>query len=135
MNDQSVTMYSDGTWHDNWADNFTAPYDFYLFPVVVIGAPTSVQGVTRNDLTFFGNYPNPAFTSTTVKFSLAVAANVTVTVTDMNGRTVNAISQNDLSVGTHTIELPVDQLPAGDYLYIIRTSAGGGMASKFTVAK
>lgn len=135
INDQSVSMYSDGSWHDNWADNFQAAYDFYLFPVVVIGGPTSVQGVTKNDLTFFGNYPNPAATTTTVKFSLANATNVTLVVTDMNGRTLNTICQNGLSAGTHTIELPVDQLASGDYLYIIRTSAGGGMASKFTVAK
>ena len=135
INDQSVTMYSDGSWNDNWASNFLAPYDFYIFPVVVIEGPTSVEGITKNHFTFYGNYPNPAISSTNIKFSLATNADVTITVADINGRTISTINEKGLSSGMHTLPVATDALAAGDYLVVMRTSEGDGIASKFTVIK
>ena len=136
INNQSVSMYNDGTWNDNWFSNFQAPYDFYLFPIVTVGSATaSVNGVTKNGFTFFGTYPNPATDNTNVKFSLANSADVTIVVTDMAGHTVNTISQTNLTAGTHIIPVATANMPAGDYICLVRTAAGAGMASKFTVIK
>ena len=135
INDQNATQYSDGTWHDNLFDNFQLYIDYYIFPIVKIGGPTSVAGVTRNKFTFFGNYPNPAVTSTNIKFSLAANADVTVSVTDMSGHAVKTIEEKGLSTSMHEITLPTSDMAAGDYIYVIKTAAGDGMASKLTVIK
>jgi len=134
-NNVNVTQYSDNTWHDNATDNFGLYYNYFLFPIVVINGPVSVSGVTRNNLTFYGNYPNPAVNSTNIKISLANPTDVTITITDATGRTVNTINQTNLSVGTHIIPVSTANMPAGDYIYLVRTAAGDGMASKLTVIK
>ena len=95
----------------------------------------SISGVTRKDLTFFGNYPNPAVNSTNIKFSLAAATDVTIYITDMSGRTINTISQAGLAAGEHTVPVSTENMPAGNYIYLVRTGTGSGIASKLTVAK
>ncbi len=135
-NNVNVTEFSDNTWHDNAADNFGLFYNYAMFPIVAVGtANLSVSGVTRNDLTFFGNYPNPAVNSTNIKFSLANSASVTVTIADMSGRTINEVSFASLTAGEHIVPVPTANLAAGDYIYVVHTSTGSGIASKLTVIK
>jgi len=133
INDQNATLYNDGTWHDNATDNFFLDNDYYIFPIVVVHDNLSVKGVTNNSLTFFGNYPNPAVSSTNIRFSLADNTDVTIIITDMNGRTVNTIQQNNLFPGEHIIPVDTRGMNAGDYIYIIHTADGDGVASKMTV--
>ncbi len=136
INDQNVTMYNDGSWNDNWASNFQVPYEFLLFPIVTVGtANLSVNGITTRNFTFFGSYPNPTADVTNIKFAVANSTDVTITITDAAGRTVNTINQANLAAGTHVIPVSTNNLPAGEYLYLVRTAAGEGMASKFTVIK
>jgi hypothetical protein len=135
VNDVNVSEYSDNTWHDNAVENFGIQNNFVLFPLVKVGHGLSVAGVTNKNLTFYGNYPNPAITSTNVKFSLLNSSDVTIEVMDMNGRTINTINQKGLSAGEHIINLSTTNMPSGDYVYVIHASKGGGIASKFTVVK
>lgn len=135
INNQNVTEFSDGTWHDNATDNFAIFNSLAIFPIVVIESPTGVANVKTNNLTFYGNYPNPAVNSTNIKFSLNAPADVTIQITDMAGRAINTIKQSSLSVGEHIIPVQTNTLSAGNYLYVIRTSNGDGIASKFTVTK
>jgi hypothetical protein len=135
INVQNATQWSDGNWHDNYSDNDSISNDLAIFPIVVIWHGTSIKGVTRKGLTFYGNYPNPAVNSTTIKFSLADRSDVMLQITDMNGRIVNTLSERDLSAGEHVLQLNTSELPDGDYLYLIRTSTGDGIASKLTVIK
>ncbi|HXS38055.1 MAG TPA: T9SS type A sorting domain-containing protein [Flavipsychrobacter sp.] len=123
------------TWYDY---SYDLGFNGYLAiaPVVDITAnPESVKGIQNNNLTFFGNYPNPATTSTNIKFSLKNSADVTVYVSDMTGRLLKTVEQPGLSSGNHIITLNTFDLAAGNYIYMVRTSQGGAMACKLTVIK
>ena len=135
INVQNATQWSDGNWHDNYSDNDSLFNDLAIYPIVIIGTPTGLKGVTKNNLTFYGSFPNPAVNSTNIKFSLSKNADVTIQIMDMNGRALNTITQTNLAIGDHIITVNTSALPAGDYLYLIRTSGGEGMASKMTVVK
>ncbi len=136
VNDQNATLYGDGTgWHDNVWDNFFMDIDYYMFPIVKVGAPNSVKGITKNNFTFFGNYPNPSVNNTNIKFSLSMPADVIVTVTDQSGKVVKTIKENGLTTGMHLLNVVTSDLAAGNYVYIVRTSSGDGIASQLSVIK
>ncbi len=135
FNNQNVTMFDDGQWYDNGADNFFLANDYLMFPIVIVHENLAVQGVSNKNLTFFGNYPNPAVESTNIKFSLATASDVVIAILDVKGSIVKTVSASKLGAGEHTVNVNVAGLAAGDYTYIIRSANGGGVASKLTIIK
>lgn len=134
INNVNATMYSDGTWHDNYYENFGIKNHYFMFALVKIASGLSVNGVTKNGFTFFGNYPNPATTETNIKFAVAQNTTVTISVTNMAGQVVKTIEQN-CNAGTQTIALNTSDLAAGQYIYLVRTAQGEGMASQMTIIK
>ncbi len=130
----AYNAFFDGTvWKDyNWDDG-----DLVLLSIVPIVTANAdeVKGITQNNLTFFGSYPNPATNNTNVKFSLATGTDVTLQIMDMSGRTINTISQNKLSTGEHIIPVQTANMQPGEYLYMIKTATGDAFASKLTVVK
>lgn len=134
INDLNTTMFADGTWHNNATSHFTIWNNLAIFPIVIIGQPSEVSGVTKNNFTLFGNYPNPANNETNIKFAVANNTEVTVVVYDIAGRVINTIKQN-CNAGTQTMALNTSALASGEYMYLVRTAEGEGIASKFTVAK
>ncbi len=134
LNNVNATMYDDNTWHDNAFDNFGIGNHLFLFAIVKLGGPTAINGVTKNNFTLYGNYPNPATNETNIKFAVAQATEVTISVTDMAGRTVKTMKQN-CAAGTHTVPVNTSDLASGEYLYLVNTAEGDGFASKFTIAK
>ncbi len=136
INVKNAAQYSDNSWHDNAFSNYQLGLHYCIFPVLVVKYnSTGVGGVTHNNLTFFGHSPNPAATSSTVHFSLKKNADVTITLNDMTGRTIRTVNYPNQSVGNHDAPLDLSALPAGDYMYVLRTSDGDGMASQLTVTK
>jgi Secretion system C-terminal sorting domain len=135
INNQNVTMFDDGLWYDNASDNAFLANNLYIYPVVKVRNVVGVQGVTKKGLTFFGNYPNPASSVTNIRLALNSTENVEIIITDMNGRTVLTKTNPTLSAGEHTIPVDVSSLSAGEYVYIVRTNAGNGIASKLTVVR
>lgn len=80
------------------------------------------------------NFPNPAVTVTTIRFSIPTAAVVRLDVTDAMGRTVRRITDGTLDGGSYTTDIHVRDLPAGVYSY--RITAGREQASrKFVVLR
>ena len=135
VNDQNASFDpGSGQWLDNGFD-FGLATELFIFPIVTTHVTEGFKGITKNNLTFYGNYPNPAVNNTNIKISLANPTDVTITITDAAGRTVNTINQTNLSAGTHIIPVSTANMPAGDYIYLVRTAAGDGMASKLTVIK
>lgn len=134
INNVNATMYDDNTWHDDATDNFAIANHMLIFPIVKIGGPNGVHGITKNNFTFYGNYPNPATTETNIKFSLAQATDVTITVTDLSGKVIKSV-KNSYNSGTQVVTLNTDNMPAGEYVYTVRTAQGEGFASKLTVIK
>ena len=110
---------------------------FHLFalPVIKIRIPSAVQGITKNDLTVFGAFPNPATNETNFKFSLAKNADVRVELVDMTGRNLRMLHNGSMTAGEHAIRIETADLAAGNYLVMVRTSGNEGMAIQMTVAK
>jgi len=133
VNVQNATLQADNIWYDNYTQDDSLYNNLAIYPIVITGFPVSTKGITRNNFTFFGNYPNPADKNTTVKFSLTERADVTIQVMDMGGRVLNTTQQKNLVTGEHLISLSTTNMPDGDYLYFIRTSAGDGIAGKMMV--
>lgn len=133
LNVQNATLGADNVWYDNYTQNDSLKNNLAIYPIVVIGnSTTGVSSITKNNLTFYGNYPNPAVNYTNIRFSLAKGADVTLEVMDMNGRLIEKIQQNKLAAGEHIIPVSTANLPAGDYLYLLRTSGGDGIAGKMS---
>ena len=133
LNEQNATMGSDNVWYDDYTQNDSLLNNLAIYPIVTVGAQLSVKGITRNALTYYGNYPNPADGSTNVKFSLTANTDVTILVTDMAGRTEQTIKEGPLAAGTYTVPVNTASLPSGDHLYLIRTAGGDGIVGKVSV--
>lgn len=85
-----------------WFGNITSARDF---------APTS-------EFRMHGNYPNPCKELTTISFDLETAAEVDVTIYDINGRQIKRILPQRFGEGSgHQIVVDASNLSAGFYGY------------------
>lgn len=66
------------------------------------------------------NYPNPFNPSTTIKFALPEASEVTLTIFSMLGEKVAEILNTSLEAGYHKVEFDASNLPSSIYLYKIQ---------------
>ena len=75
-----------------------------------------------------GNYPNPFNPSTRVVFDLPSAAEVTVHVFDVLGRSVMVTGPVSVSGGwNRSLEVNASSLPSGVYVYRVRAQTGSDM--------
>lgn len=74
------------------------------------------------------NYPNPFNPSTTIKFALPEACQVSLNIYDSMGRTVRELTNGVLSAGYHSYVFDANGLPSGIYFY--RIIAGDKVAAK-----
>lgn len=66
------------------------------------------------------NYPNPFNPTTTIRFALPKASNVTIKVYNVNGQLVSVLANNETtSVGTHEVKFNGENLSSGIYFYTI----------------
>jgi hypothetical protein len=66
-------------------------------------------------------YPNPFTTATTIEYDLQQAAPVELALYDALGRRVRLLDLGGQPAGIHEITLDAEALPAGMYLYELRT--------------
>jgi hypothetical protein len=124
------------TWYDIWLNGGQKKFNLSIVPIVQISSATaSTASITREDLTFFGTYPNPASNATNVKFSLERQSNVAINIMDINGRIIRSISESNLGAGEHVIPVSTAELAAGTYVVSLQTSIGGNIAAQITVVK
>lgn len=135
INVQNATQWSDGNWYDNYAENDSLYNDLAIFPVVAINNPTGLNKVTRNNLSLYGNFPNPAVNTTNIKFSLSKSSDVTIQIAEMSGRILKTIPNNSLSPGEHVVPISTENMASGNYLYILHTSGGDAIAGQLSVVR
>jgi hypothetical protein len=71
-------------------------------------------------LALWGNYPNPLSNKTKIAFDLPAPAQISVTVTDILGRTVKTLPYKSFSVGRgHTVQVDAGNLSSGVYYYTL----------------
>ncbi len=73
------------------------------------------------------NYPNPFTHRTTISFTTDKAGKVKVHILDMMGRTVSTILDKTLTPGQHAVDFDRNSLPAGIYIYQVKTAEGSQM--------
>ena len=72
-------------------------------------------------LALWGNYPNPLSNSTKIAFDLPEPAQISVTITDLLGRTVKMLPDKSFGVGAgHTLQINTGDLPSGAYFYTLK---------------
>lgn len=89
-----------------------------------IGRPQQVSGVVQpvEGYRLNGGYPNPFNASTTLSFTLPVAANVKLSVYDVQGRLVKTLAEGMLTAGSHQAVFDGSNLASG--LYLAKLTAG-----------
>jgi len=104
---------------------------------VADGEFTSI-GNDKSDLpegfTLSQNYPNPFNPSTNIEFSIPFASDVTLTITDLTGRTVSSMKLPAMHAGSHTVTYNAVGLSSGLYIYRMEAS-GYSTSKKFTLIK
>ncbi len=104
----------------------------YLIQASVSNSSTAVETKPGNQpLTFalMQNFPNPFNPSTTIKFTLAGNAMVSLKVYDVNGRDVSTLVNGHMTAGEHSVVWTPSNLSSGVYFYritahIFSTEAG-----------
>ncbi|HUM48395.1 MAG TPA: T9SS type A sorting domain-containing protein, partial [Chitinophagales bacterium] len=66
-------------------------------------------------------YPNPMSTDTTLEVNLLVANNVNIAITDLSGRMISQVLNEQMSAGNHTINIQTPHLATGMYFVQVRT--------------
>ncbi len=72
------------------------------------------------EYSLYQNYPNPFNASTTIRYSLPAAADVTVNIYNLLGRKVNTVVQGEQSAGHHQITWDASDHSSGIYFYRIQ---------------
>ncbi len=132
---QNATFWADGKWRDNYTQTDSLYNNLAIYPILLVGHAASVNGVTQGQLSISGAYPNPATNSTNIRYSLLSPATVSVTITDLSGRAVISLPETHITAGNHTTPISTESLPTGQYLYVITTSNGDGLAGKIEVLR
>lgn len=116
---------------DVWiATDTRAPFHqaMYWFELNVVGVEDN-GGALPRDYSLAQNYPNPFNPSTTIKYALPQANNVTVKVYDILGNEVATLIDGKQQVaGTYTLDFDASNLASGMYVYTVK--AGEYFAAK-----
>ncbi|HEX9971099.1 MAG TPA: T9SS type A sorting domain-containing protein [bacterium] len=67
------------------------------------------------------NYPNPFDPATTIEYSLPIAANIELTIYDLQGRKVATLVNASQKAGFYYVKFNYRELPDSVYLYCIRS--------------
>ena len=115
-----------------WGESTTEEMFIVYFEYVPYQTGDENMVITGNDESLFVKpatklyplYPNPVNDKMTVGFSLAKPEKVSLSLYDINGKTVRKLTQNQyFPAGRHSLEFSVEKLPAG--MYMFRMEAGG----------
>ncbi len=90
-----------------------------VVPILITGVQKETN-VIPNKFNLEQNYPNPFNPATTIRFSIVKAANITLTIYDINGRLINEpIRSKYFDSGVYKIRFDASGLASGTYFYTI----------------
>jgi Secretion system C-terminal sorting domain len=78
---------------------------------------------TPSEFSLQQNYPNPFNPSTTIKFSIPVAGNVTVKIYNSVGMEVMTVVNKNMQVGNYAEFVDMADFPSGIYFYTLNASS------------
>ncbi|MCF8242233.1 MAG: T9SS type A sorting domain-containing protein [Melioribacteraceae bacterium] len=95
-------------------------YEYYnTIAQVTLDANSAYVNQIPREFTLYQNYPNPFNPATTIRFSIASASTVTITVSNLLGQLVMELVNDIRSAGNHEITFNANNLATGVYLYKI----------------
>jgi hypothetical protein len=97
-------------------------------------ANAGVNDKNISNVSLAQNQPNPFNTQTTIQYTLNTAANVNLVITDIAGRIVKVIDNQNTSAGVHNINLNAAEFAACANNYTL-TSNGSSITKKMFVTK
>ena len=80
------------------------------------------------------NYPNPFNPTTEIKFTVAKAGDVSITVYNMLGQKVATLVNGKMPMGTYTVTFDASKLASGTYVYVLKAN-GAYITKKMTLLK
>ncbi len=89
-----------------WDDAFSELIPFY------VGDP--------NTFTLYQNFPNPFNNTTVIKFDLPATSKVEIFLYDILGRQLRNILEDEMEIGTHKVNLTLNDFASGVYFYKIK---------------
>jgi hypothetical protein len=96
----------------------------YLDPTITVGVNDNPK-VLPDQFVLLGNYPNPFNPTTTIKYQLAQASNVSVEVYNVIGQLVSRQNIGMQGPGDATATINAANLSSGMYVYRVNVSAPG----------
>ncbi|MBI5060671.1 CHRD domain-containing protein [candidate division KSB1 bacterium] len=105
-------------------------YTYRLFSVETGGARAEIAsesvtphaGAVAEGYALAQNFPNPFNPETRIRFDLAEAGTVHLTVFDISGRLVATLLNSSLPRGNHSVQFSGSNLPSGLYFYRLEAS-------------
>jgi hypothetical protein len=91
--------------------------EFFLDDVNITGTNVGVN--EYSSVSFIDLFPNPAQNSTTLQLSLKEKEKITVTMTDLDGRSVKAVVSEEMNTGEHAVSISTADLSTGMYMIIV----------------
>jgi beta-glucuronidase len=109
--------------------NLTAMYKkFVNISENITSAEGTVDPTVTGDWSLAQNFPNPFNPSTSIRYQLPQDAPVTLTVSDILGKTVATLVHTTQQAGLHTVPFDASRISSGMYFYTLR--AGSFTATK-----
>jgi len=95
----------------------------YAFLEAATGTDVEAGTEIPNRIALLGNYPNPFNPTTTLRYALPQAGEVTIQVFDVLGRRVSTLSYGLQAAGLNEATLDAAGLASGVYLYRVQVAS------------
>jgi PKD repeat protein len=95
--------------------------EFYIDDLNITGTNVGVN--EYSSVTYFDLFPNPSQDNTNLQLSLKENEKIKVTLTDLNGRVIEEVANEQMSAGEHTVAISTAELAAGMYLVTVDDGA------------
>ncbi len=122
----SVLQFNAGVTHNDTTFKSCFPYvqtPWQSYTGTGYTGPTGTEGINHlglsTPLVALSAYPNPMINNVTFKYKLDVNANITLQITDLQGRSVAVINEGSKSAGVYTVSFDGSNMSAGNYIVSI----------------
>ncbi|MFN3873045.1 MAG: phospholipase D-like domain-containing protein [Ignavibacterium sp.] len=119
-NDENVIIIDDIFIANQYMQEFKKRYNenggtnTFIIPVIISNDDRTIE---IKDFQLYQNYPNPFNPITTIRFDVARAQNLKLSVYDLLGREVKVLFDQFAPVGLITVDFKADELSSGLYIY------------------
>jgi hypothetical protein len=124
-------------WYTEWIGLTSGeghiPGIFYTVTLLAANIENNIYGDTTllaidyntneilSDFRLYQNYPNPFNPSTTIKYSIPNAGNISLKVYDVLGKEIATLVNEEKSSGNYEVEFNASNLTSGIYFYQLKT--------------